>query len=116
VVVVSAAQFTPGKLSERQRGLLLAFKDTHDQGVKSPPYYQPFGVTRLTLGGEGSPMAGLIKRGLVEERDNLFYLTENGLKAANAVAALLASPGINIFDYLAEGEQAAYAKARGGHA
>lgn len=69
------------KLNERQVELLRSFQDCHEDGLKSPPYFAPFGMSRMALSGEGQPMAGLVKRGLVEERNNLFYITDTGLAA-----------------------------------
>jgi len=67
------------KLTDRQYGLLKSFCECHDEGLKSPPYYEPFGIGRLQLGGEGQALVGMIKRGLISERNNIFYVTPLGL-------------------------------------
>jgi hypothetical protein len=72
---------TRATLNERQVNLLASFKWSHDEGLKSRPYFVPFGVSRLQLSGAGMAMTGLIKRGLVVERNDLFYITEDGLAA-----------------------------------
>ena len=82
-----AQQAAALKLNERQRSLLLSFKGSHDEGKKSPPYFEPFGIGRLQLGGEGQTFRGMIDRGLVSERNNIFYITDKGL------AALATTPG-----------------------
>lgn len=69
------------KINERQRELLLSFKHSHEEGKKSPPYYVPFGMTGLSLGGAGQAMSGLLKRGMVQERNNLYYITDAGIAA-----------------------------------
>ncbi len=69
------------RINARQSELLLSFKLLHDDGKNSPPYYVPFGMTGLSLAGEGQPMAGLLKRGLVEERNHLYYITDAGIAA-----------------------------------
>lgn len=71
------------RLNDRQHSLMLSFWDAHDEGVKSPPYFKAFGISRLTLGGEGQALVGLIRRGFVEERNNLFYVTPLGLAIRN---------------------------------
>jgi hypothetical protein len=68
------------KLTDRQGGILLYLEELHNEGMAD--HGAPMGMTRLQLGGEGPGAFGLLKRGLMEERNNLFYITEAGIAAA----------------------------------
>ena len=65
------------KLTDRQGAILAHLKNLNDEGLDA------YGVTRLFLAGEGAGATGLIKRGLMEERNNIFYITEQGIEAVN---------------------------------
>jgi hypothetical protein len=67
------------RLTDGQSDLLDSFWQSHDEGLRSPPYYDPFGIGRLHLGGQGQKLVGLLKRGLVEDRNNIFYISSAGL-------------------------------------
>ena len=69
------------KLTDRQGAILAHLKNLNDEGLDA--YGGPMGVTRLFLAGEGAGATGLIKRGLMEERNNIFYITEQGIEAVN---------------------------------
>lgn len=68
------------KLTDRQGGILLYLQELHDEGMEA--HGAPMGMTRLQLGGEGPGAFGLLKRGLMREDGNLFYITETGSAAA----------------------------------
>lgn len=72
---------TKSKLTDRQGTILVHLKNLNDEGLDA--YGGPMGITRLHLAGEGAGAMGLIKRGLMEERNNLFYITEQGMEAVN---------------------------------
>ena len=72
---------TKSKLTDRQGAILVHLKNLNDEGLDA--YGGPMGISRLHLAGEGPGATGLLKRGLMEERNNLFYITEEGMKAVN---------------------------------
>jgi hypothetical protein len=72
------------KLTDRQGGILLYLQELHEEGMRD--HGAPMGMTRLNLAGEGPGAVGLLKRGLMIERNNIFYITDTGLETAKAWA------------------------------
>jgi hypothetical protein len=68
-------------LTDRQVEHLAALDECRLAGLREPNIRAPLGMTALHFSGAGQAFAGLIKRGLVEERNRIFYITNAGQKA-----------------------------------
>lgn len=77
-------RFSPGPLTCRQRHYIAKASRILD----GTPV--PLSSTQIAR-GDWASVIGLVRRGLMEERDNgFFYLTDNGRKVAEAIEALAA--------------------------
>lgn len=70
------------KLTDSQAGILVHLKNLNDEGLDA--YGNPMGATGLFLAGAGAGGVGLIRRGLMERRGSLFYITEKGIETIAA--------------------------------
>lgn len=64
-------------LTDYQLEILLSLRDCREDGLEN--YGQPLGMSPLTLEGAGQAAAGLFRRGLVEKRNSIVYITQSGL-------------------------------------
>lgn len=77
------AKFKPGKLNNTQRQYIVAASGFYE----GQPI--PFSSTNIPYLGQQS-LNGLVRRGLMEERDGgFFYLTPNGWLVARAIHSLM---------------------------
>lgn len=72
----------PGKLNQTQRDMIVGASAF----LGAEPI--PFSVTNIPYLGRSS-MAGLLKRGLMEERNRFYYLTRSGYMVARQIFELI---------------------------
>lgn len=73
------------KINDRQAELLSTFAASYATGMEA--YGAPLGLTAVHLSGEGQALSGLIRRGYIEERNRIFYITEAGRAALDVNAS-----------------------------